>query len=448
MTLNVAFLPAAVANGIQDGILERRLLDALKPALLWRMNFTDPATGVSIRSMSRDRHEGRLGEAVTKSRRGLIPPGDETSAKIQPGQEPSKVRGSEEFFSYQLAPYGASTDTHLVASHVAAWNKFVEEVENLMFHGAQTLGRIARGRVFSAYGGSDTFATAAGSSATAVIIKDATGFDTVLVNGKPTPVSATYKRPIKIGGIGRNVTAVDLSTNTLTIDTAHTWSQYDRVVADDAPFIVRAGARATDRLIVGTDTAKISYWRDAKAFLQTHNVPGINGQVGPGAVYGAFVDAQIKNALYADAEFYNAIQRNNALAQSWYTGALGLYDNILFLDNQEMPVIASGGDYQTDIHRSLVFGGDMLVEAYIPDEDFSNEVTLGGVARANHYKLALDQEGVLTLTVRAPLDALARNVTSSWSATCDWAVPSDATALTGKQRFKRAVVVHTAGPPA
>jgi hypothetical protein len=432
---NIANLPAAIAGVVQNGMLERRMYDALKPALNFRL------------LASRERHMGRQGESVTKTRDGLIAPDTQANTKLAPGGAPGAVTRSVEQFSYTIARYGKKIDIHLPSSFLAQANRFLSDTEKLGFQGRQSLNRFMRDAIYLAYGGGNSFTTAAaGAPVTALVVKDASGFEKVLVNGVPTDVSVTNPGSLSVAGAAAvQYTAVNLGTNTITLSVAQTWAQYDSVVRSDAAYVQRQAGRATDRLIVAGDTSTIKTFRDAAAYLRGHNVPGLNGQVG--SDYGAFIDSDVENHLYADGEFHDAIHAQG-VSGAIADGVVGRYAGILFMRQPkgEMPILAADAAYQTNIHRSLVFGSEICIEAFVPEPEFEREVTVAGIATAQHYKMPLDPEGVITLVLRAPQNELADTMTASWVANVDWAVPSDAKALTGVQRFKRAVVVHTAGP--
>lgn len=441
MTLAIGFLPTAIQGAIQNGYLEARIYEALKPALLWRQ------------LCEKKRHPGKLGEIATMTRPGLIAASTEASALRTAGQDPGLVARSIEQFSYQVKPYGKGLDIHLPSSALAAYNLFMDDSEKLAFQGLQTMNQICRGRIFRAYGGGDTYTEDNPGAVTAVDVKDCTGFDTVMVNGSPVPVSVSNPLTVTIGGTTRLVTACvadDASSpptgpGTLTISVALDYAQYDRVLRSDAPKIVREASRATDRLLVDGDTATIATFRNAAAWLRNQNVPGINGLVGAGARYGVFVDPDTMNALFADDEFHDAIQQAG-LTGPFAEGALGDYAGMRFMQQTEMPANLSGGSLQTTIHRSFMFGADLAIEAYIPEAEFEREVTRPGVASANHFKMALDAEGALTMVYRAPLDRAGEVVGASWLANVDYCIPTDANASTSSARTKRGVVIHTAGP--
>lgn len=439
MSLDLAFLPAALAGTIQDGILERKMYEALKPVLLWR------------NLCQRERHPGNIGEKVVKTRSGLIAPDTEATALRSPGQDPGTVTRSVEQFSYQIAPYGKALDIHLPSSYVAQYSRFLDDTGALAFHCAQTVSRIARGRLIRAYGGGDTFTTDNPGSTTSVAVKDCKGFDTVMVNGVPTAVSGTNKLPITIAGTARNVTACVANDSSsppsgpgvLTIDSALDYAQNDTVLRTDAAGIERQAGRANDHLITTSDTATAATFRAAAAHMRNNNVPGLDGT--RDGLYGCFVDPQTESALFADTEFHDAIKAMG-LTGPFADGAIGDYAGIRFIRNTEMTKLAADADLQATIHESLMFGAEPLIEAYIPEEAFAREVTMGGVAERNHFKMPLDPEAVLTMVIRAPLDKAGEVVTASWLANLDYCVPSDAQNQVNAERFKRCRLIHTAGP--
>jgi hypothetical protein len=429
----LAFLPAAVQATIQDGILERKMYDAMKPLLLWR--------GLC----EQEKHPGGVGERIIKTRSGLIVPDTEATAKRTPGVDPGLVTRSVEQFSYQVAPYGKSLDIHLPASWLAQYSRFLDDTQALGFHAAQTMGRICRNRLLAAYGGGNSFAMT-GATSTALVVKDATGFDTVMVNGVPIAVSVSNPLPITIAGVAKSVTACDLTTNTLTLSVSSTWSQYDAVVRVDAAIVVRQADRATDRLIVAGDVATAKTFRNAAALMRIANVPALDGS--RDGLYGCFVDPQTETALLTDAEFHDAIQREGVTDPNspFASGKIGVYGGIMFIRNTEMTKLAADSEYQTTIHRSIMFGAQPLIEAYIPEAEFAMAVPQGGIAGSNHFKMPLDDKGVLTLVLRAPMDRAGEVLSTSWLGNVDYAVPSDVFNQAGAARFKRCAVIHTAGP--
>lgn len=439
MVESIANLPSSISSVIQLGLLDLDILEALEPVQLWRELY------------AKHQHMGRGGETLTMTRDGLIPPGNKASALRIAGQDPATLQRSVEQFSYRIFPYGGAIDTHLPSSFVAQSSRFRSDIKQLMTHAGLTLGRIARDAMYAAYGGRNSFATsAAGSPTTTLPVQDATGFDTAVPVGQAQqPVSVSNPLAITVTGVANTVVACDLVNNILTLGTATTWAQYDAVVGVDAPTIVRATSRATDRLIVAGDTPLLATFRNAATVLRNANVPGIDGVVG--SLYGCYVDADVENVLFADPEIRTAMAAQ-AITGIFSAGIVGVYAGIQFMrmPKTESLIIPQGGAIQTPIHRSIVFGEGPGIEAYIPEAEFAGEVAAGGipeaVATTVHYKKVVDDKGVISLVVRAPLDKAGEVVSSSWLANTDYCIPTDSLGISGPQRVKRACIVHTAGP--
>jgi hypothetical protein len=438
---SLSFLSPPLQGLIQDGILERKMYESMKPLLLWRNLF------------EKERHVGRIGEKVIKSRSGLIQPDTEATARRKPGSDPDSVTRSIEQYGYQIGPYGKALDVHLPSSYVAQYNRFLDDSAALAFHCTQTVGRIARDRLIAAYGGGNTFTTdIPGSPTTTVAVFDTTGFDTVMFNGLPVAVSVVNPLPITIGGVPAIVTAVKPANlqnpasgpGTLTLSTPIAYSQFDAVVRSDAAIVVRQGGRGSDHLITTSDGATAKTFRTAAAILRNDNVPAMDGS--RDGLYGCFVDPHTESALFSDPEFHDAIKAMG-LTGPFADGAIGDYAGIRFVRNTEMTKLSpDGANIQATIHQSLMFGQNPGIEAYIPEAEFEREVPDDGIAGALHYKRALDPDAVLTMVVRAPLDKAGEVVTVSWLGNLDYAIPSDSLNLTGPARFKRCKLIHTAGP--
>lgn len=436
--LNLAFLPAALQGIVFDGWLESALQEALYTTHLWRQLCVQ------------ERHRGGIGEQVTKTKPGLIPPQTEAEIRINRGQEPGIVTPSYEQYTYKLRTGAKSMELDIPTNWVAAIPKILSDIRAFYEFAAHTLSRVCRSRVYAAYGAGDTFATASGAASTSVEVQDVTGFDKVIVNGIAVDVSVSNPLPILIGGVARNVTAVapaDSSSppqgpGTLTISAAHTWALHEAVVRVDAPKIIRAAGRVTDRLLVAGDVATFAPFRSAVAFLRDNNVPGVDGtRNGP---YGAFVDGMTEAALLGDVEFRQAFQ-GRPETPAIRDGVIGQYGGIIFYRNTDMPTL-SGSPLQTTIRRSIVFGADVAIEAYAPEQDFETAPPdVMEVALNMHYKRKLDLAGVMTAIFRAPLDALGRSVLMSYVTNYDYCIPTDVKAIGTVHRHKRAVVIHTAG---
>jgi hypothetical protein len=428
---NISTFTGTLASIIEEGVIERELMQSLRPALLWNQ------------CVETRLHQGGIGELVSMTREGLITPSTEAEAELAAGADPTAVTRSREQFSYRVKSYSKYLDLNAPSSYLAAANTFLPGLNALGFQGMQSINRIRRDRMFAAYAGGNSFATAAGAAATALVVADATGFGEVIVDGVVTAVSSTNPGTLALAGTNRTYTAVDTSTNTITLSSAQTWSQYDSVVRSDATPVFRQSSRATDRLVVAGDTPTMATFRDAAAWLRGQNVPGMDGT--PTGDYWCFIDSDVENALNADTEFRSAIN-GGGLALQAAAGILGRYAGIVFVrqPKSESKIIASSAPYQTTIHRSImVGGGGALVEAYVPEESLVShgQPYVGG----SHYRVSVTE--ALSVVLQAPTDKLGRKVVASWIGNMGWGAPTDINNATGSSvRHKRAVAIHTAGP--
>lgn len=438
MPNNIAFLPTAVENVVQQGFLAMGIKDALMPLLGWRM------------LMLREQHNGgmmRQGESATKTRDALIQPSTDANSLLGAGGIPTEVSRSVEQWTYQLKSRGNSLQINLPGSALAQADRFMSDMKALAFHARHTLNRLARNAIFAAYGGGNAFAPNSGSSTTTLVVNDATGFDKVVTSGgTEVAVSSTNPGYLSIAGAANVAyTAVDLTTNTITLSATASWSQYDSVVRSDAPRVIRPNSKSTDRALVSGDTATMAVFREAAAYLRSHNVPGLDGTLT--GDFGAFVDSDIENALYADTEFREAVTGAGiGGSPEIQSGMIGRYAGIVFYrqPKSETPIIANASPYQTTIHKSLVFGSEICAEMYAPEAVLLADANPANVISQAHTRIPIDE--VITAVIRAPQDPLGRTLTASWVANVDYSCPTDSKAITGTQRHKRAVPVHTAGP--
>jgi hypothetical protein len=92
----------------------------------------------------------------------------------------------------------------------------------------------------------------------------------------------------------------------------------------------------------------------------------------------------------------------------------------------------------------IVTGKGALYERYLDESDFVTEAGITG--KTGNFDVVNNGIKILTerirLILRAPLDRLQQVTSSTWSITTCFPVPSDVTAPSGPERFKRAVVIE------
>jgi hypothetical protein len=98
------------------------------------------------------------------------------------------------------------------------------------------------------------------------------------------------------------------------------------------------------------------------------------------------------------------------------------------------------------IGRVLITGKGSVYERYLDESAYVTEA--GTLGKIGEFSISNSGLQILTerirLILRAPQDKLQQVVTTSWSITTCFPTPSDITAPSGPQRYKRAVVLEFA----
>jgi hypothetical protein len=183
-------LPAAIQAIMQNGILDRTFRDALVPSFLF------PAIA------DNEPWQGSLGDTKTFTRKGLISP---TTTPLAGADIAGASTYTIEQWSVTMDQYGISVDTNMLQSAMTLASKFLADVQTLGINAGQSLNRIARNKMYAAYMGGRTWATAGASTDTTIAVQEVAGFTTVLVNGKSRPaVSASNPLSVTINGVANN----------------------------------------------------------------------------------------------------------------------------------------------------------------------------------------------------------------------------------------------------
>jgi len=413
-------LPAALQAMLQNGMLDRVFRDALVPQFLF------PQIADSEPWM------GGLGDKKTFTRKGLLAP---VTTPVT-GSDPSAATYSLEQWSVVMDQYSNSMDTNMLGSALALANKFLSDAATLGINAGQTVNQVARNRLFTAYAGGRTWCTTAGSSDTAIIVQSTNGFETVLVNGVPTPVSGATPLTVSIAGSANTVVGVTPGTpGTLTLGTARADVVGDYVVAANAPISVRAtGNSAYD--LSSSNVVTFANFRSAVARLRKMNVPTL-----PGGYYVAHIDADTEAELFSDADFKQALQ-GRVDSPIFRDLSIGRFGGIDWVRNIEAPTILGGSAGTLAVHRPIVLGANALMNS--PLEGTGNLIAGTGVEDVPEIRTINAAPGVdVTLLVRPPQDRLQQVISTTWSWVGDFGVPSDA-GSGDAALFKRGVVIEHA----
>jgi N4-gp56 family major capsid protein len=416
--MSINAFPDSIKAIIQNGILERTFQEALTPEFLYRQLATPRP------------FQSNLGETVIFTRTGLLAP---VNTPLAPGTDPTPQNYSIEQYSMTLSQYGNAMDTNMLTSAIALASKFLEDNTKLAINAGQSLNTICRDKLYSAYLSGNTFAVGgASTSSTSLVVNDTNGFGTVMVNGQQVAVSANNPLQITINGAANTVTAVNTSTNTLTLGTSATWADGDPVIAANAPRILRPNAKTTYNKLASSDVASLSVFLDAVAYLRQNNVPTIGGY------YVAHVDAVTERQLYADADFKQAMI-GRVDSPIYRDLSIGRFAGIDWVRNTQAPTITNSAGIT--VRRPIVVGSDALIEG--PLEGFGNLLGGTGIPNASSPGIVTMVNGIAVIH-RPPLDRLQQIISSAWSWVGDYAVPTDSLTGTAAQ-YKRAVVIEHAG---
>lgn len=421
-------LPVAIRAIMQNGLLWKAFEDALLPEFLY------PAIA-DTRPWS-----GGLGDTTTFTRAGLLAP---VTTPLN-GADPTPQQYSIEQYSATMSQYGNAIDTSMIQSSMALASKFAEDVQKMGINAGQSVNQIARNKLYSAYAGGRSFATASTSASTSVHVADISGFGTVLVNGVPTAVSGG--NPLNVSAtaaltantvvaVNPDVAGATSGPGTLTLGTAATFALNDPIVSSVAPVSFRPNARVTSAALQAGDIATMALFRSGVARLRTMNVDTVNGN------YVAHIDPTTEAQLFADADFKQAYQGRGDSAV-FGSMSLGTFAGIDWVRNNEAPTATVGSN---TVHRPLLVGAGALISA--PFDNMESLLDETGVQDVPNIKLIGPANGVkVAAIVRPPQDRLQQIVSSAWSFIGDFCVPSDST--TGGQGgadtalYKRAVLIE------
>lgn len=414
-------LPPALQAIMQDGLLDRMFHESLLPELLFpQIADSEP-------------WQGGLGDRKIMTRSGLMTP-DPTPTT---GSDPTTATYDVEQWEVVMDQYGKSAETNMLQSKMTLASKYLQDVGRLGIHAGQTLNLLARNKLYSAYAGGRTWATAAGTSDTSLVVDSVSGFTHKIANGKPTPVSGANPLDVTVDGVANTVVGVDTETNTLTLGTARVDVAGDSVVSSQAPYSVRAGTGAESAFdLAAGDLITFAHFRAAVTRLRRMHVPTAEG-----GNYVAHIDSVTEAQLFADPEFQN-LYEGRADSEVYRNLAIGTFGGLVWVRNEEVPELTSGSDgLTTTVHRPVVVGDGALVAA--PFENIAGLLQETGVGDVPEIAMINVAPGVdVARIVRPPQDKYQQVVDTTWSWVGDYGVPSDSLANGDPAQFKRAVVLE------
>jgi len=456
-------VPSSILALNQKGLIERAFHDGLFPNLAYRAEAMP------------EEWPANTGTQQFQTRPGLLKP---RTTAIAPGTDPVGQSVNYEQWVAQLQQYADSTDTHMPTSVTASANLFLRNIKQLGLQAGQSVNRVARNAMFVAYLSGQTVAIGAIlTTDTTIRVASLNGFMDVVIPGSnvaPQTVSSSYPLPITIGSGAAAVTNTVVGFNpddsddvngpgTLQLGAAvgAGFAVRSTVKSAYAPRVVRSAPGDSVDCMSSADSITLQQCINAVAFLRRANV-----QPHDDGFFHAHVSALGNAQFFADP----VLQRLNQSLPEYVVykeGFLGYIAGIMFFLNNEAPetynsgnliATANSGYYGDEIGGEVVNGsgvniGRMLItgkgsvyERYLDESQYVTEAgTLGKIGEFNIQNNGLQ---VLTerirLIIRAPQDKLQQTVTTSWSATTCFPTPSDLTAPSGPERYKRAVICEFA----
>ncbi len=459
-------VPAALQELNQRGLLERAFHDGLYPNLAYRAEA------------SPEEWPANTGNEVFMTRPGLLRP---ITKPQRPGVDPTPQSVPYEQWIAVLQQYSGTIDTHTPTSVTANADLFLRNIHQLGLQAGQSVNRVARNEMFKAYiSGQTNLIQATAAADTTIRVASLNGFTDVVAPGgnvRPQPVSPAYPLPITIVSgatrITKNVIAYqpdDLTDpfgpGTLTLDATVGAIVVTRcaVLSRYAPKIVRSGAGDSVDAIGANDTLTLQQCINAVAFLRRANVmPHDDG------FYHAHISPLANAQLFADPVFQRL---NQSLPEhvTYKVGFVGEIAGIAFWMNTESPEPSNSGDrVQTgasatpayysaeiggettndggiDIGRVLITGKGVMYERCLDESQYVTEAGITG--KIGEFDVVNNGINILTerirLILRAPLDRLQQKVAATWSISTSFPVPSDVTAQSGAERYKRGIVLEFA----
>jgi hypothetical protein len=459
--------PPQLAGLLQQGFLEREAEEGLDSILAYR------------RAALQETIHARIGESLTRTRKGrkapvTTPMNPATNTGLDNGLTSSTF--SIEQYSFTMFEYGDTVDTNIMQELAGIFDELIANSRNNGVQAAQSLERICRYKLFSAYlGGNSYVRTDLGAStSTTCHVNDITGFTTVVVNGTVTPISSANpitvnETAVAAGGVNQTLTvtaAIPDATNmsatpsgisgTLTFSAATAPVNGDALIAATAPKILRPFSRPTTAQLQGSDMLTMGLCFDAVAYLRDNGVPPMSD-----GTHHIILDNTSLRQLFADQDF-KVLFAASYRSEQYRDGDIIQLAGLTFIPTTETYVQPANQQWNgttygavgtatgsaavgNRVRRPIVLGAECIIQG-----DFEGMETWLAREGVNAIGDVFLVNGVAQI-LRPPLDRLQQFCSLSWTWIGDFAVPSDVTAnstiipTASNAQFKRALVIEHVG---
>lgn len=459
MTIVPGF-PPEVGEIIQSNLLQRRFQDALYSRHLFR-GEAKPMVWVA-----------NQGERITFTRKGLMTAKREA---LIPGKDPESSTYGHEQFSGEVDQLGDSIETSMMVNYVTIASKLDEDTQTLGLNAAESLNFRARNRLFVPYSGGETMTTDNAIAASLTIsVANLAGFREILQAGRLVAVGVNAPLAISFVGaepdnevIGFNpaLAAEPDGPGTLTLSAGITGAPLTartQVSAVNKSIIRRSGGGADIDDMTSASILTLSDIQAVVANMRQQKVPAHADMY-----YHVHLSPIAHQQIFADPSWRQSYQSlpDSIPYREFIVG--GPYLGCIFYENTEVPTLDSVittrsssandalsapevgcelvNDGGVQIGRVIITGGGLMEEKWL---DESRLMSIAG-ATGKIGNFTITNNGVTVMTdriryiIRAPLDKLQQNITSTWSWSGDFIIPTDQ--LTGNEaRFKRAGIIEHA----
>jgi hypothetical protein len=460
-------VPAIIASLQQQGLLERAFHDGLFPNLAYRAEAMPEEWPL------------QTGQQIFMTRPGLLKP---QTQPLQPGTDPIGQTVPFEQWVATLNQFADSVDIHMPTAVTTNANLFLRYIHQLGLGAGQSINRIARNALFQAYLSGNTVTTTAPLTGDTVLqVASLNGFTQVVSPGgsvAPQTVSPAYPLPITLYTPSGTTVALSITgytpsnpndlnaPGTLQLAAGTTVGvsglvNRTPVISAYAPRIIRSAAGNSIDAIGQGDTLVLQQVINAVGFLRQANV-----QPHEDGFYHAHIAPTANAQIFNDPVFQRL---NQSLPEHvvYKEGFIGTISNVMFFMNSESPLqfntgtltgTSSSGQYAQEIGaevlngngiqigRTIITGRGAMYEKYLDEGAFTTEAGL--VGKTGEFDVINNGVNILTerirMILRAPQDKLQQVVTATWSITTSFPVPSDITAPSGPQLYKRAIVLEHA----
>jgi hypothetical protein len=450
--------PTALVPTLQTGFLEREFEEGLDSVLAYR------------RAALEETVPCRIGETLTRTRKGrktpvTTPTNPSTNTGLDNGMTPTTF--SVEQYSFTMQQYNDTVDTNLLQELAGIANQFFANSRNSGVQAAQSLERIARFKLFSAYlGGNSRVRTDLGAGGTTTAhVDDIRGFQNVLVNGVVTPISganplSVSEVAIASGGVTQtlSVTAAVADgtsfssapngvSGVLTFTAATTPVNGDVLLALNAPKILRPFGKQSTAQLTGSDVLTMGLIEDAVAYLRDNGVPPM-----PDGSYHCILDNTSMRQLWADQDFKVLFAGNGGNSSTYRDMDIIRLLGVTYIPTTEAYVQTAGATGATGtsainvrVRRPILLGAECLIQGNF--EGLDTWLERDGMQSFSEVFLVNNVAQI----IRPPLDRLQQFASQSWFWVGDFSVPSDISATTAiiptasNALYRRSLVIEHAG---